>query len=200
MARSPRPCPLRAAPQAHQIERGTAGNHGESSRAHPGPRSAVRPDQPPNRLQMPPASQAESAELSKRSPQEAKHGPPARSEALMREDATVTLSQLLRHLAPVPEGKFPLDALTREAERVACGHWAPTGATPRGEFLRGLYINVISVERVSHIELNQRYDCSTNTVSSSRSSVPKSRTGPRAPGSWMFMVRPRICASRSMTV
>ncbi|WP_328830571.1 hypothetical protein [Streptomyces sp. NBC_00252] len=49
------------APQAHQIERGTAGNHGESSRARRGPCSTVRPGQRPNQPQMPAASQAESA-------------------------------------------------------------------------------------------------------------------------------------------
>lgn len=51
-------CPT--APQAHQIERGTAGNHGEEGptrrRHHP----TVPPGQRPNQRQMPAASQAES--------------------------------------------------------------------------------------------------------------------------------------------
>jgi hypothetical protein len=50
-----------AAPQAHQIERGTAGNHGESSRARRGRAPTIRPGQRPNRPQMLAASQAESA-------------------------------------------------------------------------------------------------------------------------------------------
>lgn len=52
--------PLRAAaPLPHQIERGTAGNHGESHSGPPGHSAAVSPGQSPNRLQMAAASQAE---------------------------------------------------------------------------------------------------------------------------------------------
>lgn len=51
--------PLDLAPQPHQIERGTAGNHGESSRARRGRIVAVPPGQQPNRPQMIAASQAD---------------------------------------------------------------------------------------------------------------------------------------------
>jgi hypothetical protein len=49
------------APQAHQIERGTAGNRGESSQAQADSACAVRPDHRPNHPQVIAASQAESS-------------------------------------------------------------------------------------------------------------------------------------------
>jgi hypothetical protein len=51
-------CEVRA-PQPHQIQRGTAGNHGESSPARRGRTRTVRPGQRPTQPQMPAASQAE---------------------------------------------------------------------------------------------------------------------------------------------
>lgn len=47
------------APQAHQNERGTAGNHGEGSQARRGSLLTVRQGQPSKRLQMIAASQTE---------------------------------------------------------------------------------------------------------------------------------------------
>lgn len=54
-----RPLPQPPAPQAHQIERGTGGNHGEYRRGRRDLARAVRPGQRPNDPPVIAASQAE---------------------------------------------------------------------------------------------------------------------------------------------